>query len=88
MQPGLIGEREIAWLPPRARAYAARVLQGGEEFVPQKRVAVTAERIPLQRIELFPASFSGRLHQNAVAARRGVAMLARRVRPSGVRYAT
>jgi hypothetical protein len=50
-----IRKRDIGRIPARAGADAVRVLQRGEELVPQKRIAIPAERVPLPRIELVDA---------------------------------
>jgi hypothetical protein len=51
-QPGVIGQGYIGRIPARARTYAVRVLEGGEEFMSQERIAVSTECIPLPRVEL------------------------------------
>jgi hypothetical protein len=51
-EPGLIGESQIGRVPPGTAAYAVRVLEGCEEFVPQEGITISPERIPLPRVEL------------------------------------
>jgi hypothetical protein len=51
-EPSVIRQRYVGRIPARARTNAVRVLEGGKEFVPQERIAVATECIPLPRVEL------------------------------------
>ena len=50
-----IREGDIGRIPTRAGADAVRVLQRSEELMPQERIAISPERIPLLWIELVDA---------------------------------
>ncbi len=54
-EPLRIRKSDIGGIPTRAGADAVRVLQRGEEFMPQKRIAISPERVPLPRVELVDA---------------------------------
>ena len=60
--PCAVLQREVAGIPAGVVPDAVGVLESGEEFVTQKRVAVTAERIPFPRIELIDALMNSALH--------------------------
>ena len=54
-QPVSVGQSEITRIPTRPGADAMGVLERGEEFMTQERIAVAPERIPLSRVELVDA---------------------------------
>lgn len=54
-QPLGIRQRDVGWIPTRSGADAVRVLQRGEEFMSQERIASSPEPIPLLWIELIDA---------------------------------
>ena len=49
------GKGDVGGVPARAGPYAVGVLEGREELMPQERVAISPERIPLPRVELVDA---------------------------------
>jgi hypothetical protein len=54
-EPLRIRERDISRIPTRAGTDAVRVLQRGEEFMSQERIAIPSESVPLVRIDLVDA---------------------------------
>jgi hypothetical protein len=54
-EPGFVVQGDVGRLPPGTSAYAGRMLERCEEFVPQERIAIAPERIPLPRVELVDA---------------------------------
>src|SRR5262245_17778527 len=62
-EPLLIGQRDIARIPACARPDTSRVLEGREEFVPQKRHLRAIQRIPLPCVDIRNAFVDRAPHQ-------------------------
>ena len=54
-ESGCVRQGDICRVPARAGTDTVRVLERGEEFMTQERVAVAPERVPLPWIELVDA---------------------------------
>ncbi len=61
-KPRVVFDSEVARLPARAAADATGVLQRCEELMPQKRITLAAQRVPLVRMQRIDAFMDAAAH--------------------------